>query len=249
MKIQILSDLHTEFEDYNIPKTDADVIVLAGDIGVKMSGLQYALRKCKVPTIYVAGNHEYYGAAIPQLTEKLRLASNGTNVHFLENQEIIIGSTRFLGCTLWTDFLLLGTEKKYPAMWEASEKMTDFRRVRRSPVYRKLRPVDTIAMHYDSIAFIQKIASTPFNGRTVVVTHHAPLEESIGKKYDSIELSAAYASKLDELFMSLAIDVWIHGHTHHCMDFYYHKTRVVSNQRGYPDDPVKGFDGACVIEI
>ena len=34
MKVQILSDLHLGFADFEIPKTDADVIVLAGDIHV-----------------------------------------------------------------------------------------------------------------------------------------------------------------------------------------------------------------------
>jgi hypothetical protein len=39
MKLHILSDLHTEFGDFNPPATDADVIVLAGDIGVGRTGL------------------------------------------------------------------------------------------------------------------------------------------------------------------------------------------------------------------
>jgi len=33
MKIHVLSDLHTEFADFVPPETDADVVVLAGDIG------------------------------------------------------------------------------------------------------------------------------------------------------------------------------------------------------------------------
>ena len=34
MKLHILSDLHTEFDDFDPPETGADVVVLAGDIGV-----------------------------------------------------------------------------------------------------------------------------------------------------------------------------------------------------------------------
>ncbi len=34
MKLHILNDLHIEFEDFVPPATDADVVILAGDIGV-----------------------------------------------------------------------------------------------------------------------------------------------------------------------------------------------------------------------
>ena len=39
MKIHLLSDLHTEFAPFQPPATDADVIVLAGDVGVGTRGL------------------------------------------------------------------------------------------------------------------------------------------------------------------------------------------------------------------
>ena len=62
MKIHILSDLHTEFSDFDPPETDADVVVLAGDIGVGGGGIQWAERRYpKVPVIDVPGNHEFYG--------------------------------------------------------------------------------------------------------------------------------------------------------------------------------------------
>jgi len=40
MKLHILNDLHIEFEDFEPPVSDADVVVLAGDIGVE--GLRWA---------------------------------------------------------------------------------------------------------------------------------------------------------------------------------------------------------------
>lgn len=39
MKLHILNDLHIEFADFDIPDTEADVIVLAGDIGDGSGGL------------------------------------------------------------------------------------------------------------------------------------------------------------------------------------------------------------------
>jgi len=42
MKLHILSDLHTEFADFVPPETDADVVILAGDIGVGLCGIKWA---------------------------------------------------------------------------------------------------------------------------------------------------------------------------------------------------------------
>jgi hypothetical protein len=41
----------------------------------------------------------------------------------------------------------------------------------------------------------------------------------------------------------------IFGHTHRAADLDVRGTRVVSNPRGYPDQPVEGFDTAHVIEL
>ena len=61
MKLHILSDLHTEFASFSAPDTGADVVILAGDIGVGLDGIQWAASQFpKVPVIYVPGNHEYY---------------------------------------------------------------------------------------------------------------------------------------------------------------------------------------------
>ncbi|GAB1537707.1 hypothetical protein NUACC21_03600 [Scytonema sp. NUACC21] len=68
MKIQILSDLHLEFQPFHIPHTDADVFVLAGDINLGKKGVAWAVENIpSKPVIYVLGNHEYYGAAYPKL--------------------------------------------------------------------------------------------------------------------------------------------------------------------------------------
>jgi len=34
MKIHVFSDLHVEFADFVTPETNADVVILAGDIGI-----------------------------------------------------------------------------------------------------------------------------------------------------------------------------------------------------------------------
>ncbi|MEM9690500.1 MAG: metallophosphoesterase, partial [Pseudomonadota bacterium] len=109
MKLHILSDIHVEFEAFVPPATDADVIVLAGDIHVGRKGLDWALEQFPdKPVIYVLGNHEYYGKAVPKLTNELQKIAANTNVHLLERSSVEIDGVTFLGSTLWTDFELFG---------------------------------------------------------------------------------------------------------------------------------------------
>ncbi|MDD4342056.1 MAG: hypothetical protein PHO14_07460 [Kiritimatiellae bacterium] len=45
------------------------------------------------------------------------------------------------------------------------------------------------------------------------------------------------------------IDLWIHGHTHHCVDYQIGTCRIVSNQRGYATELVAGFQPNKTITI
>ena len=88
MRLHILSDIHLEFgsfEPSGLIEARADVIILAGDIGLGERGIKWALETFKEkPVIYVLGNHEYYKHATPKLMQKLRELTSGTNVHVLE---------------------------------------------------------------------------------------------------------------------------------------------------------------------
>jgi hypothetical protein len=45
------------------------------------------------------------------------------------------------------------------------------------------------------------------------------------------------------------VAVWIHGHTHRRVDVTARGTRVVSNPRGYPHEPVEGFNSGLGLEL
>jgi predicted phosphodiesterase len=86
MKLLVLSDLHLEFEPICIPDTDADVIILAGDINLKTRGIEWAIEAFpNTPVVAVLGNHEYYGEKYPSLMKKAKQLAVGTHVHLLEN--------------------------------------------------------------------------------------------------------------------------------------------------------------------
>jgi len=70
MKFHILSDLHIEFEPFVLPESDADIILLAGDTSVGTRGIDWAIKQsCNKPVMYVAGNHEFYKPAYPNLLD------------------------------------------------------------------------------------------------------------------------------------------------------------------------------------
>ena len=87
MKIALYSDLHREIKKWTAPElaSDVDVVILAGDIGSHTHGLNWATTAFPgVPTLYIAGNHEYYGAHLGMLRE-LEKPRPG-QCHFLEKK-------------------------------------------------------------------------------------------------------------------------------------------------------------------
>ncbi len=107
MRLHILCDLHLEFGSAKIPPTEADVVVLAGDIHLGREGRKWARSRFPdKPIIYVLGNHEFYRHSLPELTETLKRETDGSHIHLLENSSVEINGHTFLGCTLWTDFQL-----------------------------------------------------------------------------------------------------------------------------------------------
>lgn len=248
MRIHILSDLHLEFAPFVPPKVDADAIVLAGDIHVGRNGLRWIRETWQdTPVIYVLGNHEFYGQKHPKLVNQLKEAAAGSNVHILENDLIEIADIAFLGATLWTDFRLDGD----PVLAEvaAATNMTDFRRIRVLPTYRRFRPADARRLHAQSLEWLEQRGLDLFEKTTVVVTHHAPSPKSIPLHYRNHPLNPAYTSNLETFIDSMGADLWIHGHIHNASDYQAGSTRVIANPRGYPGDAHSGFNSSLVIEV
>lgn len=59
MKLHILFVLHRDLAgEIEIPDSDADVVILAGDIDGGFESVRWAMRTFDKPAIFVAGNHE-----------------------------------------------------------------------------------------------------------------------------------------------------------------------------------------------
>ncbi|MEM9538136.1 MAG: metallophosphoesterase [Cyanobacteria bacterium P01_E01_bin.42] len=248
MKILILSDLHVEFEGFRIPDTDADIIILAGDIHIGCRGLFWAAREvADRPILYILGNHEYYTEAYPKLIGKLKEQAADTNIWVLENDRVVFNDVTFLGCTLWTNFRLFGDPVL--AGYRAMEKMNDYRKIRLSPQYSRLRSRDTAMIHQRSFSWLQANLTDAKTSKIVVITHHAPSKKSVPADALQDLLAAAYASDLDEAIAKSNVNLWIHGHIHHSVDYHIGNTRILSNPRGYPNGFNPQFNSGLIVEI
>lgn len=252
MKIAIFSDLHIECNQVWMPPEGLghDVLILAGDIDNGTRGVERFAAWSK-PVIYVAGNHEFYGHELPELQQQLS-SERWPNMHVLENSAVVLGGVRFLGTTLWTDFELFGPRQRVRAINEAQQYMNDFRLIdlRRSGSDRAcLTARRTISYFERSLAWLEQHLDEPFDGPTVVVTHHLPSLDSVAGRYRNDLLSAAFASDLSGLIKRSQPAIWAHGHTHCACDYLIGKTRVVCNPKGYPGEADTGFRPDKVIEF
>ncbi|MCH9648669.1 MAG: metallophosphoesterase [Deltaproteobacteria bacterium] len=246
MKIRVLSDLHLEFGSAEPPILPCDVVVVAGDAGSKDHGVRWALSLPReTPVIYVLGNHEYYGSKIPNQLKKLRSAVRGSHVHILENESLSIQGVRFLGTTLWTDFLLAGDRMRSAVI--AMEELADFKKIRVAPRYSRLHPNDTMRFHDRAITWLSHELES--DEPTVVVSHHSPTPLSLKPADRETHLSSAFASDLGSLIQEHEPALWVHGHTHRSVDYFIGRTRIISNAAGYPNEIGTGYDPEKIVDI
>lgn len=262
MRIQPIADLHVEMwqgmDDGHslsalletIRKTPAEVLVLAGDICRAARGAEMAAYLAKDrPCVLVAGNHEYYAGSFPEDLEELRAqGKKHPNLHLLENEAVEIGDVVFLGCTLWSDMRIYQKAFGYMQSMEAVQGgLNDYRQI----AWEKRRPLqaaDTIGLHRASVAWLKEQFELYRGRQVVVVTHHAPSEQSVAECYRNDILTAGFASNLDALVKESGAALWIHGHTHGCCDYVLGGTRVVANACGYPFERT-GFKANRVVAL
>ena len=253
MKLNILSDLHLSRCALAIPQNDADAVVLAGDIARPREAVAWAADFAK-PVLYVPGNHEFYGASIAGAVAELKQLCSGTGIRVLDNDEVDLSGVRFLGTTLWTDFMLFGEgEERAAAMREAQLHMRDFSRISVDEAGEEpFTPAASAALFDAHVGWLKRKLAEPHDGPTVVITHHAPSRKSIHPRFAGSLLNACFVSDAEHMVESSGARLWIHGHTHDSFDYRLNGTRLVCNPRGYAKDSVNEnplFDANFMVEI
>lgn len=242
MKIRIYSDLHLEFGTSSSmfnERGSESLVVLAGDIDTGTAGVRWAKKTFPhAPVVYVLGNHEYYGYTFETLVDECKEAARGSNVHVLERDALDILGIRILGCTLWTDFDLLGVERAAEAQEWARESLADYWHIRLADGM-PITPQRTYGRFLRSAEWLSqqiKAADRP----VLVVTHHAPTAATVAPLYEGKISNAAFHSNVDRLIRP-PVRMWVHGHTHWNADAPVNGVRVATNQWGYPDEDSLGF--------
>lgn len=189
MKIRVLSDLHLEFTKYlpaELPSAGEDLAVLAGDIGIGIQGIEWAKRAIvNRSASYILGNYEFYGFDWDDLIPQARSAAQGSNVHFLENDAIDIGTLRIASCSLWTDFQSMGKRVRDTAATWTQRNLNDYLLIRKQGRAGRLKAQDSAARCQISRQSLEREIESA-RGSLLVVTHHAPTLRTLNSHYAQI---------------------------------------------------------------
>ena len=164
-----------------------------------------------------------------QVRADLRDAAIGTSITFLDNDVADFGGVRFLGTTLWTDYRLELNRSQWQLMENAELRMRDHFTIKCSSG--TFTAQKALAAHELSRAWLANELAKPYDGKTVVISHHGPHPLSVHPRYIGEALNAAFVSNLSELLPKA--DLWIHGHVHDSFDYRVHGCRVIANPAGY----------------
>lgn len=265
MKIQLLSDLHNEFLRHStkhqnhlwqgvIPDADANLIILAGDIDVGAKGIEWAItesERLSKDIIYILGNHEFYRHEYFDLKATISKLCEGTRVNCMDPGMLVQQDVRLIGASLWTDYKVNPNVTQELAMCYVERVLNDHRAIRyqQDDATGNFTPAHALGIHIYEMEWIKTQLAIPFDGKTIVITHHAPhpICQHPGFPFD--KMSTAFQSDLSEVIETNDIDVWVFGHTHANLDQTISGTRILSNQAGYPGENVTNFDPGLIFEL
>jgi len=256
MRVQVLSDLHLETEDYApVPSPHAEVLVLAGDIDSTWVGLE-RFRDWPVPVLFVAGNHEFDGRELAEAWPALRRRCHELGITMLERESLVMVDAqgrriRFVATIRWSDFDLYGVAGRDRAMRAAGYFLRLMDASMQGLVF------DAAAVRDESLACRAWLEAQLRNTKgscdaTVAITHYAPSLRSADPRYGRQSGTASFCNADDDLLACARL--WIHGHVHWRHDYsVMHETgatRVVCNARGHAHrGEAAGYDGKWVIEV
>ena len=280
MKIQLLSDLHLEAHPNWVatPAPEAELLVLAGDIGSYQAGslLQdpdFGLARFSpkhgwpVPSLFVPGNHEYDALDFDLAHLRLRETCERLGIVWLEREVIVRRDgqnrqVRFIGTTLWSDFDALGPTPD--AVDNGSTGLLMQQLKARDKAFRAanyyLKKTGTMRHGLPMLAeqvreqalvcqdWLTKVLHDQFDGISVVVTHFAPSLQSTDPRYGHTPGSAGFCNALDPLLARA--QVWLHGHLHAPSNYVKNGCRVIANPLGYArKNEQNAFHATLCVEL
>lgn len=263
MRIVYMSDIHREIAVRDIPIPECDVIILAGDIGTFRRGhvgnaIEYAndLAVDGRHVVLVPGNHEYYLTTFRET--RARAISDeddgGPAITVMDRGDLQLrtqkGNLRILGATLWTDYMVSGDQTA--AMMAAYDCIADHRLIQKTEKHPyRFVPQDALDEHNLSRQWLKDKLAEPFDGQTIIVTHHVPHPAARNPKYPIDHITAVFVSDCSDVIQAAedaGVKYWIFGHDHWCHDVTVNAVRLLSAQLGYPREDT-GWKGPGIIDL
>lgn len=252
IRIQLMSDLHIQHhrnrgvnywqqEFVDETQTDADVLVLAGDVvDLRPRDMLWSIARltefgARYPNVlYVPGNHEYYGTSIEEgndLLDSMEAKLFGVTV-LKPGRVVEINGHRFLGGVMWQP------RGNLPLPNPRAEKINDHYTIQKFE-----------RQHWQEYERFHRFIEAKLKPGDIVVTHHAPHMQSIDAQWAGNSCNRWFVTpEMQPLIYERKPALWMHGHMHTPFDYMAGDTRIVCNPFGYPNEGVK-FNPKLVIDL
>lgn len=247
MQIRYFSDLHLEFYRNDLLLSEADTLLLAGDIcrATDLVNWQQSLqardRRDDIMwlfdnalekfgnIIYCMGNHEHFDFDFYETCEALKYHLPD-EIHILDKEHVEIGNLIFFGATLWTSF----NNGDLDEMANAWERLPDYKYIKAG--MDRLIPEIVIKDHELTLRNLSHTAKSNPDKTIIVTTHHAPSYFGLNEQFSDNGLEYAFATDLHNFIKEHDnIRHWIFGHTHMQKEFQVGNCHLATNCRGYPE--------------
>lgn len=146
------------------------------------------------------------------------------NVLCCNNEVVRVGDTDFICSTLWSNIIPEQSAAVNSVLLDFNEITFDGR---------KISVDEYVAMHKESLAFLQEAVAGSDAKHIVVVTHHVPSYTLCREDHKHSPISSGFVTELGNWIADSRIDYWVYGHSHTSIEGTIGKTKLVSNQLGY----------------
>jgi len=231
MRLQLISDLHSEFylqplqfcESIAIAP-DLDFLVIAGDLVVParqdinvVTGIFHHFSTKAPHVLYVEGNHEFYGSSPARTLFDLK-SFMPQNYTWLRNEEASINGIHFYGGAMWFPNAD-GMDGLY------RDELNDWSQIK-----------DLGGHVYDQNREFTWNAGKLVRPETIVISHHLPHANSTPKMYEKSHCNRFFVSDQTKLIEEKQPRLWFHGHTHFPCGYHLGETHVLCNPYAYPKE-------------
>ena len=248
MRFVLISDTHTEcmstpkleLADFVSRLKSDDVLLIAGDFmnpnheNWSYDLLEFISEKPK-HTLYVSGNHEYYGSSINDVNNYfIQYEKKNDKFIYLDNETFEIDGIKIHGGTMWSNIGMGNDASKI------TNGISDFHQI---------KDFNSFDINHLNHLFNDYISNEVVDENSIILSHFLPSSTLIQKQFKGDSFNRYFCSGLYDTNPTLNPSYWVYGHDHSKDDTTtINKTKFISNQFGYygirnfGDVPFKSFE-------